>query len=115
MPERTPWRWRRLRLKFARLLIATFTANRLVAANAMRVSCQNPPRNYPQRRPLENPGIRLVPPKDVPVVGTTPNAIAPSFFQNDETLPVYEAGFDLPHPAPVIANAERVEFAAEEA
>jgi putative transposase len=64
---------------------------------------------------LENPGIRLVPPKDVSVVGTTPNAIAPSFFQDDEDLPVYEAGFDLPHPPPVIASAERVAFAAEEA
>jgi putative transposase len=64
---------------------------------------------------LENPGIRLVPPKDVSAVGTTPNAIAPSFFQDDETLPVYEAGFDLPHPPPVIASAERVAFAAEEA
>jgi putative transposase len=64
---------------------------------------------------LENPGIRLVPPKDVSVVGATPNAIAPSFFQDDETLPVYEAGFDLPHPAPVIASAERVAFAVEEA
>jgi len=64
---------------------------------------------------LENPGIRLVPPEDMPVVGATPNAIAPSFFQDDETLPVYEAGFDLPHPAPVIASAERVAFAVEEA
>ncbi|MGB6721640.1 MAG: hypothetical protein WBE72_12650, partial [Terracidiphilus sp.] len=64
---------------------------------------------------LENPGIRLVPPKDMPVVGATPNAIAPSYFQDDETLPVYEAGFDLPHPAPVIASAEKVAFAVEEA
>jgi hypothetical protein len=49
------------------------------------------------------------------VVGTTPSPSAPSYFQDDETLPVYEAGFDLPHPPPVIASAETVAFAAEEA